>query len=97
MANLAGSCLGIISGFAGFRIKESGISIAPIVPKEIEGYRFKVHYLGSWLEIQVNEIIRVMLLHGQPVEIIIYNQKYRIEDEIEVERGSYEFTESSYI
>lgn len=86
MANLAGSCLGIISGFAGFRIKESGISIAPVVPNEIEGYCFRVNYLGSWLEIAVRDQIHIRLLQGEPVNIKIYDLEYLIDDVLAVER-----------
>ena len=86
MANLAGSCLGIINGFAGYRIKENGISIAPIVPKQFEGYNFRIQYLGSWLEIKVKECIRVKLLKGNPTKITIYNHEYIVEDTIEVVR-----------
>lgn len=86
MANLAGSCLGIINGFAGYRIKESGIAIAPMLPQEIEGYRFKVCYHGSWLEIEVKKQIRVKLLHGSPVTIRIYDKDHIVEQTIEVER-----------
>lgn len=86
MANLAGSCLGIINGFAGFRIKETGIAIAPIVPKQFEGYCFRVHYLGSWLEIKVKERICVKLIQGNATRITIYDNEYIVEDIIDVER-----------
>lgn len=86
MANLAGSCLGIINGFAGFRIKESGISIAPIVPKQFEGYSFKVQYNGAWLEIIVKETITIKLLRGNPTKMTIYNNEYIVESTISVER-----------
>jgi alpha,alpha-trehalose phosphorylase len=86
MANLAGSCLGIINGFAGYRIKEKGISIAPIVPKQFEGYRFRIHYLGSWLEIKVKDTIQVKLIRGNPIKITIYDHEYRVENMVEVER-----------
>ena len=86
MANLAGSCLGIINGFAGYRIKENGISIAPMVPKQFEGYTFKIHYLGSWLEIDVKDFVRVKLLKGNPINIRIYDHEYIVKDTIEVVR-----------
>jgi alpha,alpha-trehalose phosphorylase len=78
--------LGIINGFAGYRIKENGISISPIVPKQFEGYKFKIHYLGSWLEINVKESICIKLLKGNPTKIKIYDHEYIVEDSIEVER-----------
>jgi alpha,alpha-trehalose phosphorylase len=86
MANLAGSCLGIINGFAGYRIKEDGISISPTVPKQFEGYGFKLHYLDSWLDIKVQQHIQVKLLKGSPVKIRIYDHDYIVENSICVER-----------
>jgi alpha,alpha-trehalose phosphorylase len=86
MASLAGSCLGVINGFAGYRIKESGISISPIVPKQFEGYCFKIQFRGSLLEIKVKELITIKLLHGNPTKITIYDQEYMVEETIEVER-----------
>ncbi|MDF2533027.1 MAG: glycoside hydrolase family 65 [Clostridia bacterium] len=86
MANLAGSCLGIINGFAGYRIKENGISIAPILPKQFEGYSFRIHYLDSWLEIKVAKLIHIRLLKGNPTKIKIYDCEYIVEDTIELGR-----------
>lgn len=86
MANLAGSCLGVIYGFAGFRVKEAGISLSPIVPKGMEGYGIKVHYRGSWLEVAVKEQVSIKLLHGGPVKIKVYDCEYLIEDIVTIER-----------
>lgn len=86
MANLAGSCLGIIYGFAGYRIKETGISISPILPSKLEGYSFRVHYLDSWIEVQVKDRICVRLLHGKPLHITVYNKEYEVSNILEIER-----------
>jgi len=86
MASLAGSCLAIINGFAGYRIKENGISIAPIVPKELQGYHFRIHYLGSWIDVEVNEVVKVKLLRGNPFSIKVYETEYFVENSIEIER-----------
>jgi alpha,alpha-trehalose phosphorylase len=88
MANLAGSCLGIINGFAGFRIKEDGISIAPTVPGELKGYRFRVQYLDSFLEIKVEKNIEIKLLKGSPIKIKVYDSEYIVEGTITLERKS---------
>lgn len=47
MANLAGSCLTVLQGFAGLTIDESGVHLAPWVPEEMSGYRFKICYRGQ--------------------------------------------------
>ncbi|MDF2521484.1 MAG: glycoside hydrolase family 65 [Clostridia bacterium] len=86
MANLAGSCLGVIYGFAGFRVKEAGISLSPIVPKGMDGYGIKVHYRGSWLEVAVQEQVSIKLLQGGPVKVKVYDYEYLIEDTVTIER-----------
>lgn len=47
MANLAGSCLTVLQGFAGLSIDENGIRLAPWVPEDMTGYRFKILYRGE--------------------------------------------------
>lgn len=86
MANLAGSCLCVINGFAGYRIKEAGICIAPLIPQGMSGYRFKSFYQGSWLEIEVQEQLRLRLLEGNPVKLKVYGEEYIISDSLVLER-----------
>jgi alpha,alpha-trehalose phosphorylase len=86
MANLAGSCLGIVNGFAGFRIKEIGVSISPIVPSGMQGYSFKVNYLGSKLEISVRDQVEIRLLQGESVKLKVYDNENLLKDILAVER-----------
>lgn len=86
MANLAGSCLGIINGFAGYRIKETGISISPVLPQELKGYRFKINYMDSILEIDVRELVTISLLHGKPVRLKVYDTEHLVEAKLALER-----------
>ena len=52
-ANMAGSFLTIVYGFAGFRLKEQGISFWPMLPKEWKGYSFKILYENSRIAVSV--------------------------------------------
>lgn len=54
MANLAGSCLTVLKGFAGLTLDEQGIHLSPWVPKALKGYRFKVAYRGALLQVAVS-------------------------------------------
>lgn len=53
MANLAGSCLSIIRGFAGLDVTENGLSISPMIPAELEGYSFSCLWEGKSVKIKV--------------------------------------------
>ena len=52
-ANMGGSYMVIVNGFAGMEITEKGISFTPFLPEAWRGYRFRIRYRGSLLEISV--------------------------------------------
>jgi alpha,alpha-trehalose phosphorylase len=79
MANMGGTWMAIIFGFGGLRIKESGISLQPILPNQWEGYSFPLHYRGRWFHIEVSrEGTKIELLSGNELEITIHGQKYTL-------------------
>lgn len=80
MANMGGTWLAIVFGFAGVRIKEEGISFAPTLPDKWSEYSFSIQYRERKLEIQKNAqhtIIR--LLQGEGLSIKVFNQPYYLE------------------
>ncbi|HBH12633.1 MAG: Glycoside hydrolase family protein [Clostridiales bacterium 38_11] len=81
IANIAGTALSVIAGFAGLRIKEEGLSFEPSCPRRWAGYKFKIHYQDRWLDISVNRYIAVALISGDPITLQIGNQKYYLTEE----------------
>lgn len=85
-ANMAGNYMAIVYGFGGLRIKEDGLHINPCIPEQWEGYSFRFQYLGTRLEVKAGkdgcEIIR---LEGEPVDLYVYDIKYRLDHEIKKE------------
>ncbi|WP_422122257.1 glycoside hydrolase family 65 protein [Planococcus sp. X10-3] len=70
MANMGGTWLGIVYGFAGMRLKESGLSFSPVLPAEWNSYEFHVRYQGRMLKIHKNRESAVYtLLSGKDLEI----------------------------
>lgn len=80
MANMGGSFMGIVYGFAGLRIKEEGISFTPTICDEWEGYQFNIQFRGRTINIEVNKQNLVLTIEGAPLDIKIYNQLYHVED-----------------
>lgn len=78
-ANMGGSYMAIVYGFAGVRIKENGISIAPFLPPGWDGYEFKIRYRGRQIKISVlkNEA-RVELVEGNQFAIKIFHKEYNV-------------------
>lgn len=71
-ANMGGTYMAIVNGFAGLRIKEEGLMLTPILPKGWSGYRFCITYRGSRLLIRIDENgCDVSLLSGDAVKVVL--------------------------
>lgn len=75
MANMGGTWMAIVYGFAGVRAKESGLSLAPTLPKQWTGYSFSLTYLNRQIAVTVNEsALTLKLLEGDALTISVFNQ-----------------------
>ncbi|EPC8412011.1 glycoside hydrolase family 65 protein [Bacillus thuringiensis] len=76
MANMGGTWMAIIYGFAGLRVKESGLSFAPSIPRDWNGYTFRMKYQERFIEIMIDrDKITLTLLSGVPIEVKLYNKR----------------------
>lgn len=80
MANMGGTWLAIVFGFAGLRIKEEGISFFPTLPKKWDGYCFSIQFKGRKLQLKktAKQTI-VTLLEGDGLTLKMFNQPCRLE------------------
>lgn len=80
-ANMAGNYMAIIYGFAGLRIKESGLYLNPCIPKQWKSYRFRFQYQGTRLEVIVSrEECRIRRIKGKPVIVNLKGKAVPVED-----------------
>lgn len=79
MANLAGSAMMVLYGFAGLRVSEDGLLIRPNKPDEWAGYAFVLDYRHRRVEISVTDQIRLFLLEGDPLSIRVYDREILLE------------------
>ncbi len=83
-ANMGGSYMTIVYGFAGMRVTESGISFAPSIPDDWRSYSFRIGYMGRRLEISVDaEKATVELLSGEALDIKLFGRTVRLNDKTE--------------
>ncbi len=82
MANIAGTCLSIINGFAGYRIKESGISFRPSLPNQWKSYRFKIHYQDRWIDVWIADRITFTLLEGKAIDLKVWDETYKLTNQL---------------
>lgn len=82
MANMGGTWLAIVFGFAGVRIKESGISFDPTLPEEWDSLEFHLQYQDCLIKVLMEENIVTYLLEEGDKLVIVHQGK-----EIELKRG----------
>ena len=71
IANMAGSWMMVINGFAGMRVYDDTLSFKPHLPKEWEEYSFKITYRGRLVRVTVNrEGTKYELLEGEELTIL---------------------------
>lgn len=84
MANMGGAWMAIVFGFAGLRIKETGLFLHPKIPKEWERFTFRIQYQGRKLEIQIDQQqIWITLVEGEPLKIKLYGQEILLEKKLQ--------------
>lgn len=75
MANMGGTWLAIVYGFAGLRVKNEGLSLNPFIPTEWEEYEFHMNYLGRLINVKVNHAdARLTLVKGQELTLKVYDR-----------------------
>lgn len=82
-ANMGGSYMAFIYGFAGLRIKEQGIFLAPHLPEQWDGYQFRIFYENSKIQVEVSKKECVItLIEGAEKEIHVFGEKYCLKDKL---------------
>jgi alpha,alpha-trehalose phosphorylase len=82
MANMAGTALSLIYGFAGLRVSERGIVLRPWLPEAWTSLAFKIEYRGRIISVAISESIILELKGGQPIELEVNGQAYKLEDKV---------------
>lgn len=82
MANMAGTALSLIYGFAGLRVSERGIVLRPWLPEAWTSLAFNIEYRGRIISVEISESIILELKDGQPIELEVNGQAYKLEDKV---------------
>ncbi|MFP4364263.1 MAG: glycoside hydrolase family 65 protein, partial [Spirochaetia bacterium] len=73
-ANMAGTWLALVSGFAGMRNYDSGIHFAPALPQEWASLKFRIFYRGSRIELLIEQNqTTYTLVEGEKAEVYHYD------------------------
>ena len=87
MANMGGTWLAIVYGFAGLRIKESGLSLSPSIPDKWKHFAFNLEYQGCQISIGIDrQRISLVLKKGNSLTMKLYDEKITLREGQYVER-----------
>ncbi|TDE55466.1 glycoside hydrolase family 65 protein [Flavobacterium sp. GT3P67] len=73
ITSMAGTWMSIVEGFGGMRIKEDMLHFSPKIPKEWEGYSFKINFRNQILKIAINHKETTFSIDGNKELKIIVN------------------------
>lgn len=80
MANMGGTWMSIVYGFAGMRLKESGLSLSPAIPKDWEKYAFRLNFRGRLIGVNIEKDgVTLEIVEGESIEIKLYDEAVTLE------------------
>jgi len=71
-ANMGGTYMAVVFGFAGLRIKADGLHFSPRLPQEWLAYSFDIHFRGRRIKVKMGQDgSRFKLLEGEALTIFV--------------------------
>ncbi|MGV8981768.1 glycoside hydrolase family 65 protein [Clostridium sp.] len=87
-ANMGGTWMAIVYGFAGLRIKENYISLTPKLPKKWSGLKFNFLYKGANIQVDMNvDKTEITIECDGPINLKVNNVLYEIVSNQKIEIG----------
>ena len=71
ITSMAGTWMSIVEGFGGMRVKNDALHFSPKIPKEWDGYSFKINFRNQILKVIVNHNETQITLEGSQ-DLIVY-------------------------
>jgi maltose phosphorylase len=77
ITSMAGTWMSIVEGFGGMRVKNNELHFNPKIPKQWQGYSFKVNFRNTILKIEVKQNETIVSIDGKPSDdsVVFLNGK----------------------
>lgn len=80
ITSMAGTWMSIVEGFGGMRVKNNQLHFEPKIPKEWNGYSFKVNFRNAIVKVEVNhKETKVSVEGNQEIDVLINGKVIKIE------------------
>jgi maltose phosphorylase len=72
ITSMAGTWMSIVEGFGGMRVKDNELHFEPRIPKEWNGYSFKINFRNQILKVSVHQNETKFVLEGEsPITVYV--------------------------
>ena len=79
ITSMAGTWMSIVEGFGGMRVKDNQLHFSPKIPKEWEGYSFKINFRNQIVTVSVSQEETTFSVDGDSsLEIVLNDAKISI-------------------
>jgi maltose phosphorylase len=75
ITSMAGTWMSIVEGFGGMRVKNDTLNFSPKIPKEWEGYSFKINFRNQIIKVATTHIETTFSVDGNTDLAIVVNGK----------------------
>jgi maltose phosphorylase len=75
ITSMAGTWMSIVEGFGGMRVKEDRLHFTPRIPKEWNGYSFKINFRNQILKVSIDQNETKFVLEGNHEITVVVNGK----------------------
>ena len=80
ITSMAGTWMSIVEGFGGMRVKNDTLLFEPKIPKEWQGYSFKINFRNQIVKVVVNQNETSFSLDGtQAIKVIVKGKEIQVE------------------
>ena len=80
ITSMAGTWMSIVEGFGGMRVKNHALHFAPKIPKEWNGYSFKINFRNQILKVTINQSETKFSLEGnQSISVFVNGKEVVVE------------------
>jgi maltose phosphorylase len=75
ITSMAGTWMSIVEGFGGMRVKDDMLHFTPRIPKEWNGYSFKINFRNQILKVAIHQNETKFVLEGNHEITVVVNGK----------------------
>jgi maltose phosphorylase len=80
ITSMAGTWMSIVEGFGGMRVKNDTLHFEPKIPKEWQGYSFKINFRNQIVKVVVNQNETSFSLDGtQAIKVVVKGKEIQVE------------------